>query len=283
MINQKLLVSGADYFADTYEINPYYTQKSIDVEKAKAEHAAILNCFKEAGIELVKVDPPKDCQDGVYTANWALVKDGVAVMSRLPEARKAEEPYAKAELEKLGIKTIEVPGDHLFSGQGDSLICGKYLFAGRGYRSDPEAQQFAAETFGLELVQVHALPQLNDDGTEHINPFTNHADSFWYDIDLAISVIDEHTIAYCRDALDEESQQKIDALTDIDKIVVDYDECTKGFANNLVSTGKHVIMSNHAPKLQAELEKRGLICLTPDVTELKKGGGYIRCVSLWLS
>ncbi len=283
MINQKLLVSGADYFADTYEINPYYTQKSIDVEKAKAEHAAILNCFKEAGIELVKVDPPKDCQDGVYTANWALVKDGVAVMSRLPEARKAEEPCAKAELEKLGIKTITVPGNHLFSGQGDSLICGKYLFAGRGYRSDPEAQQFAAETFGLELVQVHALPQLNDDGTEHINPFTNHADSFWYDIDLAISVIDEHTIAYCRDALDEESQQKIDALTDIDIIVVDYDECTKGFANNLVSTGKHVIMSNHAPKLQAELEKRGLICLTPDVTELKKGGGYIRCVSLWLS
>jgi N-dimethylarginine dimethylaminohydrolase len=283
MINQKLLVSGADYFADTYEINPYYTQKSIDIEKAKAEHAAILDCFREASIELVKVDPPKDCQDGVYTANWALVKDGVAIMSRLPEARKAEEPYAKAQLEKLGIKTLEVPGDHLFSGQGDSLICGKYLFAGRGYRSDPESQQFAAETLGLELVQVHAKPQLNDDGTEHINPFTNHADSFWYDIDLAISVIDEHTIAYCRDALDEESQQKIDALTDIDKIVVDYDECTKGFANNLVSTGKHVIMSNHAPKLQAALESRGLICLTPDVTELKKGGGYIRCVSLWLS
>jgi len=283
MINQKLLVSGADYFADTYEINPYYTQKSIDVQKAQAEHAAILACFEEAGIELVKVDPPKDCQDGVYTANWALVKDGVAIMSRLPEARKAEEPYAKTQLEKLGIKTIEVPGNHLYSGQGDSLICGKYLFAGRGYRSDPEAQQFAANTFGLELIQVHALPQLNDDGTEHINPFTNHADSFWYDIDLAISVIDDHTIAYCRDALDEESQQKIDALTDIDKIIVDYDECTKGFANNLVGTGKHVIMSNKAPKLQAELEKRGLICLTPDVTELKKGGGYIRCVSLWLS
>ena len=283
MINQKLLVSGADYFADTYEINPYYTQKSIDIEKAKAEHAAILDCFREASIELVKVDPPKDCQDGVYTANWALVKDGIAIMSRLPEARKAEEPYAKTQLEKLSIKTLEVPGDHLFSGQGDSLICGKYLFAGRGYRSDPESQQFAAETLGLELVQVHAKPQLNDDGTEHINPFTNHADSFWYDIDLAISVIDEHTIAYCRDALDEESQQKIDALTDIDKIVVDYDECTKGFANNLVSTGKHVIMSNHAPKLQAALESRGLICLTPDVTELKKGGGYIRCVSLWLS
>ena len=282
MINQKLMVSGADYFADTYEINPYYNQSKIDVQKAIAEHNLILECFKKAGIELIKVNPPKDCQDGVYTANWALVKDGIAVMARLPEARKAEEEYARARLEEQGIKTVLVPDGYLFSGQGDSLRCGKYLIAGRGYRSDPEAQQFAAETLGLELVQLHAKPQLNEDGTEHINPVTNHADSFWYDLDLAVSVIDNHTIAYCPDALDEESNQKLEAL-DLDKIIVDLEECTKGFANNLVSTGKHVIMSNKAPKLQAELEKRGLVCLTPDVTELKKGGGYIRCVSLWIS
>lgn len=282
MINQKLLVSGADYFADTYEINPYYTQNKINVNKAMAEHKLILDCFKEANIELIKVKPPRNCQDGVYTANWALIKDGTAVMSRLPKARKAEENYARKILEQQGIKTVLVPGKHLFSGQGDSLRCGKYLFGGCGYRSDPEAQQFAADTLGLELIQLHAKPQLNPDGSEHINPVTNHADSFWYDIDLAVSVIDDHTIAYCPDALDDQSNQKLQSLN-LDTILVDYEECTKGFANNLVSTGKHVIMSNKAPKLQSALEKRGLICLTPDVTELKKGGGYIRCVSLWLS
>ena len=282
MINQKLLVSGADYFADTYEINPYYTQNKINVNKAMAEHKLILDCFKEANIELIKVKPPKNCQDGVYTANWALIKDGTAVMSRLPEARKAEENYARKILEQQGIKTVLVPGKHLFSGQGDSLRCGKYLLGGCGYRSDPEAQQFAADTLGLELIQLHAKPQLNPDGSEHINPVTNHADSFWYDIDLAVSVIDDHTIAYCPDALDDQSNQKLQSLN-LDTILVDYEECTKGFANNLVSTGKHVIMSNKAPKLQSALEKRGLICLTPDVAELKKGGGYIRCVSLWLS
>ena len=283
MINQKLLVSGADYFADTYAINPYYVNNGIDVKKAMAEHAAILECFKEANIDLTKVDPPKNCQDGVYTANWALVKDGIAVMARLPKARKAEEAYAKKCLEEHGLKCVEVPGNYLFSGQGDSLRCGKYLFGGMGYRSDPEAQQFAAETLGLKLVQLHAKPQLNPDGTPHINPVTNHADSFWYDLDLAVSVIDDHTIAYCPDALDEESNRKIEAIKDLDKILVDFDECTKGFANNLVSTGRDVIMSNQAPKLRKALEERGFICLTPDVTELKKGGGYIRCVSLWLS
>ena len=282
MINQKLMVSGADYFANTYKINPYYNQSKINVQKAIAEHNLILDCFKRAGIELIKVNPPQNCQDGVYTANWALVKDGVAVMARLPKARKAEESYARSRLGEQGIKTVLVPDGLLFSGQGDSLRCGKYLIAGCGYRSAPEAQQFAADTLGLQLVQLHAKPQLNEDGSEHINPATNHTDSFWYNLDLAVSVIDEHTIAYCPDALDEESNQKLEAL-DLDKISVDYDECTKGFANNLVSTGEYVIMSNHAPKLQSELKKRGLICLTPDVTELKKGGGYIRCVSLWLS
>ncbi len=283
MINQKLLVSGADYFTDDYKINPYYADIQIDHKKAIEEHNTILDCFREAGIELIKVDPPKDCQDGVYTANWAIVKDGIAIMARLPEARKGEEAYARQCLEEQGIKTFLAPENCLFSGQGDSLRCGKYLFAGRGYRSDEPAQQFVAEKLGLELVQLHAKPQLNEDGTEHINPVTNHADSFWYDLDLAVSIIDDHTIAYCPEALDEESNKKLEAITDLDKIIVDYEECTKGFACNLVSTGETVIMSNHAPKLQAEFEKRGLKCLTPDITELKKGGGYIRCISLWIS
>ena len=63
MINQKLMVSGADYFANTYKINPYYNQSKINVQKAIAEHNLILDCFKRAGIELIKVNPPQNCQD----------------------------------------------------------------------------------------------------------------------------------------------------------------------------------------------------------------------------
>lgn len=284
MINKTLLVSGADFFADDYKINPYYSETTIDREKAKQEHSTIIDCFKQAGIKVIKVDPPKDCQDGVYTANWALVKNGIAVMSTLPAARKAEESYAQKILEEQGIKTIKAPEGLLFSGQGDSLICGNYLFAGSGYRSDEAAQQFATKTLGnLSLIQLHAIPKTNADGSVFINPETHHADSFFYDLDLALSVIDEHTIAYCPEAFDEESRQKLESIQDLDKIIVDYTECTEGFACNLVSTGETVIMSAHAPKLQKELEARGLKCLTPEISELKKGGGYIRCISLWLS
>ena len=282
MINTHLLVSGADYFADDYKINPYYSDSTIDVAKAMREHAAIVECFKKAGIEVTQVHPPKNCQDGVYTANWAIVHRGRAIMSRLPEARKAEEPYAKQALQNLGIETIDVPENYLFSGQGDCLKCGKYLFAGSGYRSDREAQAFVADTLDLELVQLHTIPQLNANGEPHINPVTNHADSFFYDLDLALSIISDHCIAYCKDAFDAESQAKLESLEGVDKIIVSLEEATEGFACNLVSTGETVIMSNRAPKFQHALEEKGFTCLTPDVTELKKGGGYIRCISLAL-
>ena len=280
MINQHLLVSGANYFTDDYKINPYYSDSTINVTKAMTEHAAILDCFNRAGITITQVEPPANCQDGVYTANWALVHNKKAIMSHLPQARRAEEPYAKQVLQNLGYETIDAPANCLYSGQGDSLICGKYLFAGSGYRSDLAAQKFAADTFGLQLIQLHTVPQLDQDGKPYINPVTNHADSFFYDLDLALSIISDHCIAYCKEAFDEASQQILDQLTDIDKIIVDYKEATEGFACNLVSNGKYVIMSNNAPKFQQALESRGLICLTPDVTELKKGGGYIRCISL---
>lgn len=280
MLNQHLLVSGAEYFSDTFKINPYYSDSAINLDKAIEEHTLIVDCFKKAGIKVTQVKPPKNSQDGVYTANWAVVKDGVAIMSHLPEARKTEEPYAEKILQNLELKTIHVPNNLLFSGQGDCLICGKYIFAGSGYRSDIAAQNFVAKTFGLKLIQLHTIPQLSTSGQPYINPATNHADSFFYDLDLSLSIISENCIAYCPDAFDKESRKKLAAITDIEKIIIDYDEAVNGFACNLVSTGKTAIMSDHAPKLQKALEEKGITCITPSVIELKKGGGYIRCVSL---
>jgi N-dimethylarginine dimethylaminohydrolase len=281
MINARLLVSDADYFANDAKINPYYANEIIDIEKAKREHATIVDCFKQAGIKVTQVKPPENCQDGVYTANWALVRNGVAVMSRLPAARAAEEPYAKRVLTELSIRCIIPLESLLFSGQGDSLVCGNFLFAGSGYRSDAAAQKFAAEALNLDLIQLRTIPQLKN-GEPYINPATRHADSFFYDLDLALAIIDENTIAYAPAAFVESSRELLASLP-LNKILVDLDEAKTGFACNLVSTGKTVIMSAHAPNLKHALESRGLTVLTPEISELKKGGGYIRCISLTLT
>lgn len=277
-----MLVTDAENFSVDQPINPYYNSSPLDKQKASLEHQAIVNLFKQSDIEVIKVASPPRCQDGIYTANWALIKDGRAVLARLPNARKAEEAYAEQVLTELGLQVTYVPNEYKFSGQGDSLPCGKYLLAGSGYRSDPEAQNFAATTLGYQLVQLHAVPYLDEFNQPIINKVTGWPDSFFYDIDLAIAVINNNLIAYCPEAFTPESQKKIESL-DIEKIEVSISEAQNGFACNLVSTGDTVIMSSLAPNLKSDLENHGLRVETTDVTELVKGGGFIRCISLTLA
>lgn len=281
-------MSGAEYFSTDQAINPYYGEDSLNVERAKLEHAEIKRLFEEAGIVVETTPPPTDSQDGVYTANWALVRGKKAVLARLPNARKAEEAVAERALQERGYEVVRVPDEWHFSGQGDALPFGGLLFCGMGYRSDERAQAFAAEVLGYERIQLQTIPELDELGNPMINKVTGWPDSFFYDIDLALSIIkapDEMQggiIAYCPDAFMPDSQETLRRLKGFEKIEVSFEEATRGFACNLVSTGETVIMSNQAPGLKKELEKRGLNVVSPDVTELVKGGGFIRCVSLTL-
>lgn len=285
LMNKTVLMSGADFFDDGQAINPYMNKKvRVDVARATKEHTAIKTALESAGIKVIQVKPPESCQDGVYTANWALVRGNKAVMSTLPNARKGEEPYAEQVLKDLGKTVYKVPDGLHFSGQGDALPCGNYLFAGSGYRTDPAAHQFVSETLGYEVISVEAVPKraLFGLGKPVINKDSGWPDSFFYDIDLAISVLAPNLIAWCPKALTKESQAKIRALAGIEKIEVSFKEAKYAFACNLVSTGETVIMSARAPKLKAAIEAHGLRTITPEITELAKGGGYIRCTTLTL-
>lgn len=288
LINRTVLMSDAQHFSALKAINPYYGDQNVNLSKAVNEHHAITQALSYAGITIATVPSPIDSQDGVYTANWALVRGNVAILARLPDVRKAEEAYAKQVLEQLGKKVIEVPKNLKFSGQGDALACGDFLFCGQGYRSDEKAQKFAAKKLGYRRIQLQTIPEMNDKGKPVINAISGWADSFFYDIDLALSIIKapdgkkKGLIAYCPDAFTQESQKILSEFDAVDKIEVSLEEAKEAFASNLVSTGETVVMSAHAPHLKTALEEKGLLVLTPEVHELAKGGGYIRCTTLTL-
>lgn len=280
-INQTVLMSGADYFANTFAINPYMdTSEQINTSQAMVEHAAVAYALKTAGVEVVTTPAPADCQDGVYTANWALVRGDKAVLASLPGPRKAEEAYARTVLEGLGKTVVQAP--YRFSGQGDALPCGNYLFMGSEYRTDPRMHQFVAEQLGYNVIGLQTVPQLDDAGQPMTNQASGWPDSFFYDIDLALSVLREDLIAWCPEAFTPASQEVMRGIP-IDKIEVSLEEAMGGFACNLVSTGEVVVMSGHAPQFKAAIEAKGLSTITPVINELVKGGGYIRCTTLTLS
>jgi N-dimethylarginine dimethylaminohydrolase len=286
LINSSVLMSDARHFSTAQAINPYYGTASPLLEKVIEEHTLIGRQLEAAGVAVIRVDSPINSQDGVYTANWALIRGNKAILARLPEARKAEENHARNVLTGLGKEVVEVPDQLRFSGQGDALPFGEYLFCGKGYRSDEAAQKFAADQLGYTRIQLETVPERDLKDHAVINSVSGWPDSSFYDIDLALAILrppegeKKGLIAYCPEAFTPESQATLEAFPYAEKIIISLDEAMNGFAANLISTSKTVIMSGAAPKLAAELKQRGFNVVTPAITELVKGGGYIRCTTL---
>jgi N-dimethylarginine dimethylaminohydrolase len=278
-INRTVLMSGPANFADT-GLNPYSDASTHpDITIATQEFQSIKSALESIGVKVIKVDEPENCQDGIFTANWALCRGDTAILSSLPPQRASEQPYADQILQKLGKRTIPAP--YHFSGQGDSLPCGNLLFAGSGYRTDPRMHKFVSDTLNYEVISLEAIPLLDDSGQPAVNKISGWSESFFYDIDLAISILAPGLIAWCPEAFTQSSQLKIRQCK-IDKIEVSLEEAKNHFACNLVSSGETVVMSAEAPRLKSAIEARGLKTITPPIKELLKGGGYIRCTTLTL-
>jgi N-dimethylarginine dimethylaminohydrolase len=292
LINKTVLMSGADYFGDADAINELMDSNvPVNVEKAVAEHNLIKKSLQDAGVNVKQVASPKDCQDGVYTANWALIRNGKALMSRLPNTRRPEEAYALEAVKNIGLEPLILPAEvERFSGQGDSLACDDIVFVQSPYRTTKAAHKYVKEWLGFkEMIAVQTKPaRWFGIGPAKTNKITGLPDSSTYDVDLAISILkwpengQKGLIAYCPAAFKRESQEILENYDGVDKIKVSYHEALKAYALNLVSTGETVIMNSGAPVFQAAIEAHGLKTVALDLPELRKGGGSIRCTTLSL-
>jgi N-dimethylarginine dimethylaminohydrolase len=291
-INSKVLMSGADYFTDKDAINILMDSRvPVDVNRAIFEHHSIIDSFKSIGIEVIKVNPPENCQDGIYTANWALIYKNKALMARLPNMRKAEEAYAKKVLAKQGLEVVELPKEiKAFSGQGDSLVVDDMVFCQSPYRTSRAAHRYLSESLGISrVISLETKPARKFIfGPKKINKLTGWSDSPTYDLDLALAILrpksndQKALIAYCPAVFKAKSRRLLKKLNSVDKIEVSREEALDAFALNLVSTGKAAVINSGAPKFKADLEAAGLEVIELDLNELKKGGGSIRCSSLTL-
>lgn len=282
-LNRHVLVSDAKRIA-TVGINAHENiADQPDPKVAQVEHDAATKVFQQAGIKIERTEGPEGCQDGVFVANWALTWNGRALLSNLPNMRKDEEAPAEAALKRLGFETKR--SSILFSGQGDSLpISGNRVIMGCGYRTAPGADAEVREWLGMEPIVVRTKPKRRwaGFGPPMRNPVSGLWDSYYYDIDLAVSVIRPNLIAVCFEALTGEGKAAIAGLKDLTIIPVDLQEARLSLACNLVSTGETVIMVDSAPMLETNLRALGLEVITLPNNELKKGGGGFRCISLSL-
>lgn len=261
-MNKHLLVTDALNFRVDFEINPYMHQlDQPDHAKAIAQHQAIMQAHRDAGRTLEYLPTVSDCPDMIYVANSGLTRGKKVILSQLPTERQPETPHYRQWYEQHGYDVIEPPA--AFSGQGDALPCGDYVLMGTGWRTAPELHQFVADNLGYKVISLQTT------GPEY------------YDIDLAVAVLRPDLIAFCPEALEPASSERLANLPGVNHILISLEE-TKKFAANLVSDGQTVVMTNDAPQLAAAIEAHGLKTIRCATDQLAKGGGAIRCTSLAL-
>lgn len=154
-------------------------------------------------------------------------------------------------------------------GEGDFLLAGDVILAGRGFRSTDDSHAEIARVFGREVVSLSLV------------------DARFYHLDTALSVLDPvvapgetPTIAYLPAAFDDASRAELERRFPDAIRVADADGSVFGL--NSASDGRHVFVSPRATGFAAQLRERGYEPVPIDLSELLLGGGGIKCCTLEL-
>ncbi len=145
-------------FSVAYDINPWMTRNvgtaTHDATRQWDRLVETLHCAGDVTIETM--EPGIGVPDMVFTANAALVSNGLAIVSsfRHPERRREQNAY-RAFLAKAGFATTYLQ-QTFFEGAGDALFdrVRPVLYAGYGWRSERGAATQIGETLGIRTVPL---------------------------------------------------------------------------------------------------------------------------------
>ncbi|MET9408862.1 dimethylargininase [Streptomyces sp. NPDC002935] len=257
---RRYLMCPPAHFDVTYAINPWMDPaKPVDVPLALAQWEDLRDRYRSLGHTVEELTPRPGLPDMVFAANGATVVDGRVLGARF--AYREREPEATAHLEWFrarGFSEIREPA-HINEGEGDFVITGSYLLAGRGFRASPLSHGEAQEFFGRPVI-----------GLDLVDPR-------YYHLDTALAVLDDTAdeVMYYPPAFSPGSREVLRRLFPDALTAAAEDAAALGL--NAVSDGLHVLLPQEATGLFDPLRERGFVPVGVDLGELLKGGGSVKC------
>ena len=137
-----------------------------------------------------------------------------------------------------------------------------YLLIGYPWRSDQAAHREISAYFQKEVISL----QLTD--------------ARFYHLDTCLTSVDRQTIALYPPAFSAESLEKLRKL--VPKIIEASTTDALAYGLNACSDGKNIIISDEAKHLIEVYKKMGLNVFPTPVSEFKKSGGGVKCLTLEL-
>lgn len=255
------LLCPPEHFRVDYVINPWMdTTAPVDTALALKQWEALRETLVGLGHDVHLLQPRTDLPDMVYAANGAFVVDGTAYGARFRYPQRIDEAAAhRAFYEAAGWRFAEPTETN--EGEGDFAYLpdayGGLILAGYGFRTEPAAHAEAQEKLGRPVVSLRLV------------------DPRFYHLDTALAALDDRTVTYFPAAFSTASQQVLAQLFP-DALIADEQDAV-AFGLNLVSDGRHVVVNTEATGMAAKVAAAGYTPVPVDLSELKKGGGSVKC------
>ena len=260
-----ILMCRPQYFGVEYEINAWmHVANRVDSKEAEAQWDALYRAYLDLGQTVELVDPQPGLPDMVFTANAALLKADLAVLSSFKHSeRQGEEPFWQEALEKRGFKVSTMPEGVAFEGAGDALFVGDRLFAGYGFRTDRESHDVVSQVLGQDVVSLELV------------------DPRFYHLDTCFCPLGPEVVMFAPEAFAKESAREV--RKQVPHVIEVPSEVAADFVCNGVVVGKSVLSSVGVERLETRLRDEGFETRSLPMTEFMKSGGGVRCLSLFLS
>jgi N-dimethylarginine dimethylaminohydrolase len=251
-----------EHYTVEYAINPWMdTAVPVDAALALKQWELLRTTLRDLGHTVHVLDPVPGLPDMVYAANGAFSIDGTVYGARFRYPQRAEEATAhQAFYAATGAWRFAGP-EHVNEGEGDfAYLPGAYggvVLAGFGFRTDPAAHAEAQEVLGRPVISLRLV------------------DPAFYHLDTALAALDDRTIAYYPGAFSPAAQRVLAQLFP-DAVLADRADA-EAFGLNLVSDGRNVILNTEATGMGVKVRAAGYVPVHVELTELKRGGGSVKC------
>jgi N-dimethylarginine dimethylaminohydrolase len=261
---RRYLMCRPEHFRVEYAINPWMdVDAPLDADLALDQWDMLAATLESAGAVVERIVQQPSTPDMVYAMNYAFVDgDHVAITNFRFEQRRFESESAEWWFGERGYRTTRIADarDGAFEA-GDAFLFGGHLVVAAGPRTDLATHAVLGDVFDVRVASV---------------PIVHPA---LYHLDLSFCPLDETKAIVAPAAWDAVGRATVSRLVP-EPLVIDEEEAYTFCANSVV-VGDVVVMPQGSPlRVARQLERWGFTVGMVDVSELHKGGGSIRCMTL---
>jgi dimethylargininase len=229
-------------------------REPIDVDRARAQHAAYAATLRDLGLRIVRVPPAPEHPDGVFVEDTVVVVDGLAVLTRPGAAtRRREVADVGRVLAGLGFELAAIPAPAHLDG-GDVLRIGDEVVVGLSHRTDEAGAAALRELLRDRVSRVRTVAVT---GALHLK--------------TAATALPDGSIVAVPGCL------AADAFPDREVL-----SAPEPSGANVLLVGDTVVTTASAPRTRALIAARGFTVVPVEVGELERAEAGVTCLSVLL-